>query len=138
MGFLFNDNKEIEDKVFESFDDRENYLLTIKNDSNAKSFAKLLLSNIFNTFDSNRTFILYFSSKGIYEKEISSSIKGDFTLIPWHEVESFRIEKKDKQAFIYFNHIGKKMSYEAPFDGKLFKKNKDKFKILEDRNWNKI
>lgn len=35
-------------------------------------------------------------------------------------------------------HIGKRIGYEIPFNGRIFGTNKANFKKLEDKNWNKI
>lgn len=101
--------------------------------------AKLLtIGGLYYTLDSNRTFILYFSNKGIHEEEISNSLKKDFLFMPWHEISSFDIEVKNNKAIIELVHIEKRIGYEIPFNGRIFGTNKANFKKLEDKNWNKI
>lgn len=138
MGLLFNDNNEINDKIKNEFGNLDNHLLAIKHNDLKTGFAKLIASNIFHTLDSNRTFILYFSNKGIHEEEISNSVKRDFLFMPWHEISSFDIEVKSKKAIIELVHLGKRLGYEIPFNGTIFGTNKDNFKKLEDKEFNKI
>lgn len=138
MGLLFNDNNEINEKIKNEFGNLDNHLLAIKHNDLKTGLAKLIASNIFYTLDSNRTFILYFSNKGIHEEEISNSLKRDFLFMPWNEISSFDIEVKNNKAIIELVHIGKKIGYEIPFNGTIFGTNKANFKKLEDKEWNKI
>lgn len=138
MGLLFNSNEEIGEKVYNDFKDKENYLLAFKHNEVKTGLGKLLASNLWYTFDSSRTFILYFSSKGIYEEEISNSVNRDFLLMPWHEIESFSLDQKKSKAIINLNHLGKKVAYEIPFDVKIFGDNKISLEKLISKNWNKI
>lgn len=115
MGLLFNSNEEIGEKVYKDFKDKENYLLAFKHNEVKTGLWKLLASNLWYTFDSSRTFILYFSSKGIYEEEISNSVNRDFLLMPWHEIESFSLDQKKSKAIINLIHIGKKSCLRDPF-----------------------
>ena len=74
MGLLFNDNNEINEKVKNEFGNLDNHLIAFKHNGIKKGLAKLLIiGGVYYTFDSNRTFILYFSNKGIYEEEMSNS-----------------------------------------------------------------
>lgn len=138
MGFLFNDLGECREKIRENFSKTDSYLFAIKHNSKAKGFLKLLASGLYYTLDSSRTFILNFTEKGIYEKEISNSIKGDFILMPWHEIESFDIDEKSNKAFINFSHLGKKISYEISFKGRMCEDNINNFRNLKGNNWNRI
>lgn len=139
MGLLFNDNNEINEKIKNEFGNLDNHLIAIKHNGIMKGLAKLLIiGGVYYTFDSNRTFILYFSNKGIHEEEISNSVKGDFLLMPWNEISSFDIKVKNNKAIIELVHIGKRIGYEIPFNGKIFGTNKSNLKKLEEKNWNKI
>lgn len=138
MALLFNDTNEIREKVYDNFKDEKNHLVAIKHNDAKTGFAKLIASSVFYTLDSNRTFILYFSPKGIYEKEMSNSVKGDFSLIPSNEIEDFKVTYKSSKAIIEFYHIGKKVSYEIPYDGKIFVDNKNNLDNLKENNWNII
>lgn len=138
MGLLFNENNEINEKIKNEFGNLDNHLLAIKHNDLKTGLAKFIASNIFYTLDSNRTFILYFSNKGIHEEEISNSLKRDFLFMPWNEISSFDIEVKNNKAIIELVHIGKKIGYEIPFNGTIFGTNKANFKKLEDKEWNKI
>ena len=138
MGFLFNDLGECREKIRENFSKTDSYLFAIKHNSKAKGFLKLLASGLYYTLDSSRTFLLNFNEKGIFEKEISNSIKGDFILMPWHEIESFDIDEKSNKAFINFSHLGKKISYEISFKGRMCEDNINNFKNLRGNNWNRI
>lgn len=138
MALLFNDTNEIREKVYDNFKDEKNYLVAIKHNDKKTGFAKLIASSVFYTLDSNRTFILYFSPKGIYEKEMSNSVKGNFSLIPANEIEDFKVTYKSSKAIIEFYHIGKKVAYEIPYDGKIFVDNKNNLDNLKDNNWNII
>ena len=138
MGLLFNDKNEIKAKVEENFNDNKNFLVAMKHNDTKTGLGKLVLSNVLYTMDSARTFILYFSPKGIYEKEISNSSKGNFTLLPANEIEDFEIEEKSDKTIIKLLHLGKKMSYEIPYKGKIFTTNEENLQILKANNWNKI
>lgn len=138
MGLLFNDTNEIKTKVKENFGDNKNFLVAMKHNDTKTGIAKLLASNLLYTMDSARTFILYFSPKGIYEKEISNSSKGNFTLLPANEIEDFEIEEKSNKTIINLLHLGKKISYEIPYKGKIFIDNEKNLQILKANNWNII
>ena len=138
MGFLFNDLGECREKIRENFSKTDSYLFAIKHNSKAKGFLKLLASGLYYTLDSSRTFLLNFNEKGIFEKEISNSTKGDFILMPWDEINSFEIDEKSNKAFINFSHLGKKISYEISFKGKMCEDNLDNFKNLKENKWYRL
>nr|WP_311565698.1 histidine kinase [Peptoniphilus grossensis] len=138
MGLLFNDKKEFSDKVEKIFGDRDKYLMAFKTNDIKTGLGKLILSNIYYAMDSSRTFILYFSPKGLYESEISNSTKRDFYLMPWNEIEEFEVEEKNNKAIISLRHLGKKVMYEVDFKGKIFEGNEDRFKELKSKDWNRI
>lgn len=138
MGLLFNDTNDIKAKVEDNFNDNKNFLVAMKHNDTKTGLGKLVVSNLLYTMDSARTFILYLSPKGIYEKEISNSSKGNFTLLPANEIEDFEIEEKSNKTIINFLHLGKKISYEIPYEGKIFMDNEANFQILKANNWNMI
>lgn len=138
MSFLFNDSNEIREKVKQIFGNTDNYLIALKYNDTKTGLAKLIASNLFYTLDSNRNFILFFDEKGVHEKEISNSIKGDFLIIPWHEIENLQVIDKKNKGIIEFNHLGKRVGYEIPYTGKLFKGNEINFNNLKSKKWNKI
>ncbi|MDU6098025.1 histidine kinase [Peptoniphilus harei] len=138
MGLLFNDKKEFSEKVEKIFGDKDNYLVAFKANDLKTGLGKLILSNIYYTFDSSRTFILYFSPKGLYESEISNSTKRDFYLMPWNEIEEFEVDEKNNKAIIILRHLGKKVMYEVDFKGKIFEGNEDRFIGLKSKDWNRI
>lgn len=138
MGLLFNDNAAIKKEVEERFGKGTNYLLTLKHNGPVKSTLKLVLLSGFYAYDENRTFILVFDKKGIYEKEISNSNKTEFYLYPESEIEEFSVRRDAKKATIHFFHIGKSIAYEIPFRGRLFSENEDQFNGLEKENWKRI
>lgn len=86
MGLLMNTANEVAEKVKDNFNDDENYLFALKNNDVKTGLFKLILSKLYYTMDSARSFILYFNEKGINEKEISNTLKGNFVLMPWNEV----------------------------------------------------
>lgn len=136
MALLFNDRNEIKDKIKNNFSDDKNYLVAIKHNDAKSGLIKLIASKFYYVLDSSRTFILYFSPKGIYEKEISNSSKGNFSLIPSNEIEDFELLEKSKKSIINFLHLGKKVSYEIPYEGKIFVDNKENIDILKENDWN--
>lgn len=138
MGLLFNDKEEFSEKVEKIFGDGDNYLVAFKANDMKTGLGKLILSNIYNTMDSSRTFILYFSPKGLYESEISNSTKRDFYLMPWNEIEEFEVEEKNNKAIISLRHLGKKVMYEVDFKGKIFDGNEERFMELKAKDWNRI
>lgn len=138
MGLLFNDKEEISEKVEKIFGDGDNYLVAFKSNDMKTGLGKLILSNLYNTMDSSRTFILYFRPKGLYESEISNSTKRDFYLMPWNEIEEFEVEEKNNKAIISLRHLGKKVMYEVDFKGKIFDGNEERFMELKTKDWNRI
>lgn len=138
MGLLFNDPNEINEKVFERFGDKDSYLIAMKHNDAKTGLLKLLVSKLYYTFDSARTFVLHFSPKGIYEVEISNTLKKDFLLMPWNEISSFESKTTPSKTIINLVHLGKKVSYEVPFEGKFFTCNRHNFDWLEERSWNKV
>lgn len=139
MGFLYNTSEEIEDKVREVFGDSENYLVVFKHDDvKTDLFKWLVIGGLFYPADASRSFILNFSNKGIHEVEISNTMKKNFLVMPWNEISSFDVIKKSKKAIINLVHVGKKVSYEVPFTGRIAKGNEERFQRLEDEEWNRI
>lgn len=134
MGLFTNSLEDIDKKVKKQFNDDKSYLVTIKHNQPIKGLAKLLLSSFYYVMDSNRTFILYFDPKGIYESEISGSDRKDFLFMAWHEIEDFKIIDKTKKI-IKINHLGKVLEYEIPFDGKIFKNNIANINHLEKNDY---
>ena len=138
MGFLFNDVNEFREIINEKFKNTDSYLFAIKHNSTGKGFLKLFFSNLYNTVDSSRTFILHFNEKGVFEKEISNSTKGDFILMPWDEIEVFEIDEKSNKAFMNFSHLGKNISYEIDFDGRMDVDNRKNFENLMEKSWYRL
>lgn len=138
MGLLFNSAQEIRDKVYDRFGDRENFLLVMKHSDFKKGLLKLIVSKLYYTMDSSRTFVLYFSPKGIQEVEVSNTLKKDFLLMPWNEISDFELKTGLAKTIMTFKHLNAKISYEIPFEGRLFADNKGNFLRLEDRDWNRI
>lgn len=135
MGLLFNDKDELKTDVEERFGKGKNFLLAMKHNGVIKSGLELLISGLLYTYDNNRTFVLVIDKKGIYEKEISNSSNTDFYLMPENEIQNFEVNTKSNKAYISFNHVGKEISYEIPFTGRIFKDNKTNFKKFESDNW---
>lgn len=135
MGLLFNDKDELKRDVEERFGKGKNFLVAMKHNGVIKSGLELLISGLLYTLDNNRTFVLVIDKKGIYEKEISNSDNKGFYLMPENEIQNFEVNTKSNKAYISFNHVGKKISYEIPFTGRIFKDNKTNFKKFESDNW---
>ena len=110
----------------------------MKHNGPVKSTLKLFLLDGLYAYEANRTFVLVFDKKGIYEKEISNSDKKEFYLYPESEIEKFEVHRETKKATIHFLHIGKSIAYEIPFRGRLFSENEDQFNGLEKANWQQI
>lgn len=138
MGLLMNTANEVAEKVKDNFKDDENYLFALKNNDVKTGLFKLILSKLYYTMDSARSFILYFNEKGINEKEISNTFKGNFVLMPWNEVEEFNVDLKSRKAIITLFHIGKKVLYEVPFSCAMAKSNKNMLEKLLGKNFNRI
>lgn len=138
MGLLMNTANEVAEKVKENFNDTENYLFALKCNDFKTGLFKLLLSKLYYTMDGARSFVLYFSEKGIYEKEISNTMNGNFVLMPWNEIDEFVIDIKNNKANLAFSHLGKKLLYEVPFTGAMAKSNKNMLENLVGKNFNRI
>lgn len=137
MGLLFNTSDDMDKKVREKFGDDKSYLIVFKHNSPAKGLGKLLLSSVYYILDSNRTFVLYFDPKGVYESEISNSDKKDFLFMAWNEIEDFELVEGNKKI-LKINHLGKLYQYEVELDGKLFKNNYKNLRDLIENNWYRI
>ena len=138
MGLLMNTANEVAEKVKENFNDTENYLFALKCNDFKTGLFKLLLSKLYYTMDSARSFILYFNEKGINEKEISNTMNGNFVLMPWNEIGEFNVDLKSRKAIITLFHIGKKVLYEIPYTGTMAKSNKNMLENLVGKNFNRI
>lgn len=138
MGLLMNTASEIADKVKEDFNDDKNYLFALKRNDFKRGLLKLFLSKLYYTMDSARSFVLYFNEKGIYEKEISNSVKGNFVLMPWDEIENFTVDYKGSKANITLVHLGAELLYEVPFTGSMAKGNKERLDDLQKKAYNKL
>lgn len=114
MGLLFNSAKEVSNKVYERFGDRENYLLAMKHNDFKMGLLKLLASKLYYAMDSSRTFILYFSPKGIQEVEISSTLSKDFLLMPWNEIADFDVQTTMTKTIMTFKHLNAKSATKSP------------------------
>lgn len=139
MGIFFMDTNEIEEEVKASFGATKDYLFTIKHDDLKTGLAKwLALSPLLYSSDAARNFTIYFSPKGIYEKENGNSLSKSFVLLPWNEIEDFQVEMKSKKAFLVFWHLGKRVGYEVPFNGRMCKGNEERLLALQEKNWNRV
>ncbi len=138
MGLLMNTANEVAEKVKDNFNDDENYLFALKNNDVKTCLFKPILSKLYYTMDSARSFILYFNEKGINEKEISNTLKGNFELMPWNEVGEFNVDLKSRKAIITLFHLGKKLLYEVPFSGAMANKNKNMLENLLGKSFNRI
>lgn len=58
--------------------------------------------------------------------------------MPWHEISSFELKLKNNKAILELVHIGKKIGYEIPFKGAIFRDNKENLQKLESKDWNRI
>lgn len=138
MGLLMNTASEIADKVKEDFNDDKNYLFALKRNDFKRGLLKLFLSRLYYIMDGARSFVLYFSEKGIYEKEISNSVKGNFVLMPWDEIENFTVDYKGSKANITLVHLGAELLYEVPFTGSMAKGNRERLDDLQKKAYNKL
>ena len=137
MGLLFNTSEDLDKKVRKQFGDDKAYLVVFKHNNPAKGLGILLLSSVYYVFDSNRTFVLYFDPKGVYESEILNSDKKDFIFMAWNEIEDFELVEGNKKI-LKINHLGKVYQYQVELDGKLFKNNYKNLTELMENNWNRI
>lgn len=137
MGLLFNTSDDMDKKVREKFGDDKSYLIVFKHNNLAKGLGQLLLSNLYHTMDSSRTFVLYFDLKGVYASEISNTNKKDFLFMAWNEIEDFKLVGGNKKI-LKINHLGKTYEYEVELNGKLFKNNCKNLTELMENNWYRI
>ena len=96
---------------------------------------KLFINTLYYATDSSRQFIVYFSPKGIYEKELGTPLKSDFVLMPWHEIEELSLKPWWTYKVIRFLHLGKNMGYDVRFWGRVNKDNKANLENLVAKNW---
>lgn len=139
MGIFFMDTNEIEEEVKASSGDTKDYLFTIKHDDFKTGLAKwLALNTLLYSSDASRNFTIYFSPKGIYEKEKGNPLSKSFVLLPWNEIEDVQVEMKSKKAFLVFWHLVKRVGYEVPFNGRMCKGNEERLQALQEKNWNRV
>lgn len=79
MGLLFNDNEAIKKEVEEKFGAQAKYLFAMKHNGPVKSTLKLFLLDGLYAYEANRTFVLVFDKKGIYERKFRTQTKRNFT-----------------------------------------------------------
>ena len=138
MGLFTSNNNEIKDKVHEKFGENFNaYLVALKHNSAGKQIFNLVVSNLFSVWEDTRQYILCFTNKGIYEKDISGSLNGDFILIPWNEIKDFSVEETKNHITIKIVHLGKIYAYKAEYNGKPFKGNEERKEGLKKIGWNR-
>ena len=137
MGLLINSNNDIDELVRQKFGER-GYLVAFKHDTIDRNFLKLLISSFVYVMDNSRSYILVFDKDGIYEKEISNKLKRNFVLMPWHEINEFDVNVKNRKAIISFFHVGKRVGYEVPLKGTIYKNNPNHLKKLLDKSWNQV
>lgn len=137
MGLLTNSINEIREDVFNHFGNASNYLVGMKKNKISNNILYLILSNLFYVLASTRTFIICFTNEGIYEKEISNSLKTHYVLIPWNEISNFSCKKAKKKSIIEYTHQGKTVVYEINYHGVPYQDNQANELSLSTNNWNK-
>lgn len=135
MSFFAYDMEEIRSQVRAAFGDTDNYLVAVKHNSWQSDIVKLFINTLYYATDSSRQFIIYFSPKGIYEKELGTPLKSDFVLMPWHEIEEFSLKPWWMHKVIRFLHLGKKVGYEVQFSGRINKDNRTNLEKLAANDW---
>lgn len=135
MSLFMYDMDELRSQVQEAFGDTEHYLVVVKHNNWQSDIIKLFINTLYYATDSSRQFIVYFSPKGIYEKELGTPIKSDFVLMPWHEIEELSLKPWWTHKVIRFLHLGKNMGYEVNFWGRVNKDNKANLANLVANNW---
>lgn len=137
MSILYNMN-EIREQVQTAFGDTENYLVVIKHNNWQSDIIKLLLGGVLYPMDSSRQFVLYFSPKGIYEKELGNPFIKEFVLLPWHEITDISIKPWYLHKVIRCLHLGKQLGYEVLFSGRINQDNKRNLEQLIANDWHRI
>lgn len=139
MGLLTNSINEIRQDVKKRFGNTNNYLVVIKKNKVSTGFFNLfIIGGLLYPLLSNRTLIVVFTPQGIYEKEISNSIKGDFVLIPWNEISDFSIQRGNINTIIKYTYLNKKIMYEVSYKGVPYKDNKENEDKLYNKDWNRV
>lgn len=139
MGLLTNSINEIREDVKNRFGDTNNYLVVIKKNKASTGFINLfIIGGLLYPLLANRTFIIEFTSQGIYEKEISNSTKGDYVLIPWNEISDFNIQRGNMDTVIEYYYLGKKIMYKVCYNGVPYKDNKENEYKLYNKDWNRV
>lgn len=135
MSFLLYDMEEIRSQVRAAFGDTDNYLVVVKHNGWQSGLVKLLISSLLYATDSSRQFLIYFNQKGIYEKELGTPLKGDFVLMPWHEVEEYSLKPWCMHKVIRFLHLGKKVGYDVQLSGRINQDNRANLAKLIANDW---
>ena len=135
MSFLLYDMEEIRSQVRAAFGDTDNYLVVVKHNDWQSDLVKLLISSLFYATDSSRQFLIYFNQKGIYEKELGTPLKGDFVLMPWHEIEEYSLKPWYMHKVIRFLHLGKKVGYDVQLSGRINQDNRANLAKLIANDW---
>ncbi|MDO5732434.1 MAG: hypothetical protein Q4P72_01445 [Eubacteriales bacterium] len=138
MGLFTQNTKEIRAKVQGVFHNTSNYVVAVQHRSALRQFGSLIVSNVLNATDSNRTFLLYFDKQGIYEAETSFSEKSQFLLMPWHEISDFSYRDKGGHILLSYTHLGQKRGYQIDFNGAIMKDNRENTLSLIQKDWNRV
>lgn len=130
--------EDVRELVRANFGESKDYIIVMKRNNPVKNLLKLLFSNLYYVIDNNRCFVLVFTERGIFEKEISFSVNGEFTLLPWHEVREFRAEKKLNSMLLHVQHLDQVIEYRMLYaEGRLMAGNMERARQLEKAGWHR-
>lgn len=131
MGKFTYNIKDIRKDVKNRFKKTDYYLVAFKNNGALENIKNLLISNLYQSLEKNKSFIIYFSKKGIYEKEISSSLKGKYKERKWEDIGDIKLRKEKRKANLEIGYKDTKINYEIDFKGKIVRDNKENLKNIE-------
>lgn len=132
MGKFTYNIKDIRKDVKNRFKKTQYYLVAFKNNGALENIKNLLISNLYASIKENKTFIIYFSKKGIYEKEISSSLKGKYKEMKWDDIGDIRLRKEKKKAILEIEYKDTKINYEIDYKGRIVRDNKENLENIEN------
>lgn len=135
MGNYFIKQEDMRADIKKEFGDINSYLFVQNYNREKKSLLGMIYAGGLYALENARKFLIYFTKEGIYGKEISNSIFGDYELISWDEVTSFEIVDKGRNKLILITFNGIDKGFKVLLTNKHFDDNVKNFKRLVENNF---
>lgn len=127
---------QIKENIKKNFGENDSYLLALKQEGFKRGLSKIVSTNLLINREKSDLYILFFDEKGIYRKNITEKLDDDYKLISWKRIDFVNLVEKTRVSILEISHMGEKIGFEIPYEGDLYKENKENLKKLKEKNWN--